>query len=169
MTKSMIVPCSIHSEIITIVDGVCFAPTNCNRFGCLNCFHRTTSRQNFCPALISTCTVLLNRTETSGCTFSKLPSSLELTRKALIATLEPWYAPRHTSALPPLPQGCFPICLNSPVIVYEDGNRPCSRHIFRSIKENLFWWWAHRGESPREPSLTSVSYNATALLRTYLF
>ena len=53
-TKSMMVPCSIHSEIVTRVSGEIFAPTNCNTFGCLSCFHRTTSRQNAYPTLIST-------------------------------------------------------------------------------------------------------------------
>ena len=52
--KSMIVPCSIHSETIIKACGDCVAPTNGNRFGCLNRFHTTTSRQKSCPALIST-------------------------------------------------------------------------------------------------------------------
>ena len=52
--KSMIVPCSIHSETIMKARADFTAPTSGNRFGCLNCFHRTTSRQNFYPALVST-------------------------------------------------------------------------------------------------------------------
>ena len=168
-TKSMMVPYSIHSEIITMVDGGFFAPTNRNRFGCLNCFHRTTSQQNFCAALISTCTVLSNRTETSDRTFSKLRKSRELTRKTLIATLEPRYVPRHTSALPPLPQGYSPISLSSSVVVYDGGSRPCSRHIFLSTMENLFRWWAHSGEPSREPSLMLAGHGTTKSLRAHLF
>ena len=104
MTKSAIVPCSIHSEIITRVGGENFAPTNCNRFGCLSCFHRTTSRQNSYPALISTRSVFFPiRTETKGPTFSNLAKFPEFTRRTFIATPEPWYTPRHTSALPPPP------------------------------------------------------------------
>ena len=53
VTKSMIVPCSIHSETINMVDGVFFAPTSCSKFGCWNCFHKTTSQQNLCPGFSS--------------------------------------------------------------------------------------------------------------------
>jgi len=53
-TKFAIVPCSIQSETINRARADFFAPINCNRFGCLNCFHRTTSRQNLCPALVRT-------------------------------------------------------------------------------------------------------------------
>ena len=56
----MIVPCSIHSEIIIRV-GEVFAPNSCKRFGCLNCLHKTTSRQNSYPAPISTCHVFVEQ------------------------------------------------------------------------------------------------------------
>ena len=137
VTKSMIVPCSIHSETIIRFGGETFAPNSCNRFGCLNCFHMITSRQNSYSTLIST-PRLLNRTKANGHTFCKLVRSIELTRRTLIATLEPRYAPRHTSALVPLPQGYLPIHFNSSVIVYEVGSCLCSRHIFLSMIENLF-------------------------------
>ena len=52
--KSMIVPLSIHSEIIIRVSEDLFAPSSGSRFGCLNCFHNTTSWQNLCLTLIST-------------------------------------------------------------------------------------------------------------------
>ena len=51
--NSIIVPCSIHSETIIQVCGDLTAPTNGNRFGCLNCFHNTTSQQKLCPTLVS--------------------------------------------------------------------------------------------------------------------
>ena len=90
--------------------------------------------------------------ELRGRTLSKLTrSTLELTRKTLIATVDPRYTPRHTSALAPPPQGSPLIHLSSSVAVYEDGNRLCSRHIFLSTIENLFRWWVHKTESSREP------------------
>ena len=52
--KSVIVPCSIQSETIINVCKDLVAPTSVNRFGCLNCFHSTTSRQKFYFALVST-------------------------------------------------------------------------------------------------------------------
>ena len=60
--KSAIVPCSIHSETITRAGGEFFVPTNGNRFGCLNCFHRTTSRKNSCPTLVSAHRVFAEQT-----------------------------------------------------------------------------------------------------------
>ena len=51
--KSMIVPCSIQSETIARVREDLTAPISGNRFGCLNCFHSTTSRQKFYPVLVS--------------------------------------------------------------------------------------------------------------------
>lgn len=51
--KSMMVPWSIHSEIIIRVCGDFFVPISSSKFGCLNCFHRTTSRQKFYHALVS--------------------------------------------------------------------------------------------------------------------
>ena len=53
-TKSMIVPCSIHSETINSLCEDLVAPTNGRRFGCLNCFHSATSRQKFYSPLVST-------------------------------------------------------------------------------------------------------------------
>ena len=52
--KSTIVPFSIHSETIIKVSEDLVAPSSGNRFGCLNCFHNTTSWQNFCLTLVST-------------------------------------------------------------------------------------------------------------------
>ena len=51
--KSTMVPFSIHSETIIRACGDLAAPSSGNRFGCLNCFHSTTSWQNFCLALVS--------------------------------------------------------------------------------------------------------------------
>jgi len=50
----MIVPCSIHWETIIKLYEDLAAPTNGNRFGCLSCFHITTSRQKSYPAPVST-------------------------------------------------------------------------------------------------------------------
>ena len=94
----------------------------------------------------------MDRTEANGHTLCKPAGSIELARRTLIATLEPRYAPRHISALPPPPQGYSPIRLNSSDIMYEGGNRLCSSHIFLSIIENLFRWCAHRGEPSHKPS-----------------
>ena len=44
VTNSMIVPCSIETIIRVYEDSV--APSSGNRFGCLNCFHSTTSWQS---------------------------------------------------------------------------------------------------------------------------
>ena len=138
--KSTIVPCSIQSETIIIFCGDLVAPTSGNRFGCLNCFHSTTSRQKFYSAPISTRKTpeLQNRRQAEGRTISTLVRSIpEWTRNTLTATLEPRYSPRHTSAFPPLPYGISPIVCNSSAIAHEGGNSLCSRHIFLSIRENL--------------------------------
>jgi len=50
----MIVPYSIHWETIIKLYEDFVAPTNGNRFGCLSCFHITTSRQKSYPAPVST-------------------------------------------------------------------------------------------------------------------
>lgn len=128
--NSMIVPCSIHSEIIIKVCEDFVAPINGNRFGCLNCFHRTTSRQKLCFALVST---RRRVKKGEGRTLSTLiRSNPEWTRNTLIATLELWYTPRHTSALPPPTDGSSPTLFSPLAMVYEVGNNLCSRHIFRS-------------------------------------
>ena len=54
VTKSMIVPYSIHSETMVKVFKDLFAPVNGNTFGCLNCFHNTTSRQKAWPVVVRT-------------------------------------------------------------------------------------------------------------------
>ena len=46
VTKSAVVPCSIHSETIVRVCEDLVAPGSGNRFGCLNCFRSATSRRN---------------------------------------------------------------------------------------------------------------------------
>ena len=138
----MIVPCSIHGETIIKSYEDLAAPINGNRFGCLNCFHSTTSRQKFYRSrqyVPDFCAVGTERVE--GRTLSILVRSTpEGTRSTLTATLEPRYIPPHTSALPPLPDGDSPIVFTSSVIAYEDGNNLCSRHIFLSITENLSRW-----------------------------
>ena len=101
---------------------------------------RHRSQQNLYPALISTYHGFAEQNRDEGSTFSKLARSLELTRKILIAALGPRNTPCSTSALPPPPQACSPIHLNSSVIAYEGGNCPCARHIFLSIMENRFRW-----------------------------
>ena len=53
VTKSMIVPYSIHSETIVMLCEFLVAPSSGNRFGCSNCFHSTTSWQNFYLFLVS--------------------------------------------------------------------------------------------------------------------
>ena len=138
--KSVIVPCSIQSETIVNVCKDLVAPTSGNRFGCLNCFHSTTSRQKFYSALVSTRKIpeLQSRKQAEGRTISTLVRSiLEWIRNILMATLEPRYSPRHTSAFPPLPYGISPIVCNPSAIAHEDGNSLCSRHIFLSTRENL--------------------------------
>jgi len=138
--KSMIVPCSIQSETIIKVCGDLVAPTRGKRFGCLNCFHSTTSRQKFYSTLVSTCQISMSegREQAEGRTISTWArSTLEWTRNTLTATLEPRYTPRHTSAVPPLPHGITPILCNSSVTAYEDGNNLRSLHIFLSVRENL--------------------------------
>ena len=160
--KSMIVPFSIHSEIIIRVCKDLVAPSSGNRFGCLNCFHSTTSWQNFClhPSVRP-------HFETERRTLSTL-TWLELGRISLIATLEPRYHPRNTSALPPRLHGSSSIPSSSLVIAYEDGNNLCLQHIFLRIMEKVSRSEAHRPESSREPLFTLASYDGRRLLRTHL-
>ena len=63
VTKSMIIPCSIHSETIIRVCEVLVAPSSGNRFECPNCFHSTTSWQNLCLTFISTSASLKRDTQ----------------------------------------------------------------------------------------------------------
>ena len=63
VTKSMIVPCSIHSETINSPCKDLVAPTSSNRFGCLNCFHNTSSQQKSYSVFISTWQVSAMRIE----------------------------------------------------------------------------------------------------------
>jgi len=137
--NSMTVPCAIHGETIIKSYEDLAAPINGNRFGCLNCFHSTTSRQKFYHSrqYVPDFRAVEN-VQVEGRTLSV--STLEGTRKTLSATLEPRYTPRHTSALPPVPDGDSPILFSSSVIAYEDGNNLCLQHIFRSITENLSRW-----------------------------
>jgi len=141
--NSMTVPCSIHGETIIKLYEDLAAPINGNRFGCLNCFHSTTSRQKSYRSHQYVVTELraVEKEQAGGRTLSMLGRSTpEGTRKTLTATSEPRCTPRHTSALPPLPDGDSSILLTSSVIAYEDGNNLCSRHIFLSITENLSRW-----------------------------
>jgi len=170
LINSMIVPCSIHWETIIKLCEDLVAPTNGNRFGCLSCFHSTTSRQKFYHSrqyVPDFCAA--GKEHVGGRTLSILVRSTpEGTRNTLTATLEPRYIPRHTSALPPLPDGDSPIVFTSSVVVYEDGNNLCSRHIFRSITENLSWWYAHKPDPSREPSLTLAGYDGNKHPCTHL-
>ena len=165
VTKSMIVPCSIHSEIIIRVCGVLVAPSSGNRFGCLNCFHSTTSWQNFyfpCQHIR-----ILKERCIEGGTLSTL-AGFGLWRIRLIATLEPRYHPQNTSALPPLPDGNSSTRSSSSVMAYEDGNNLYLQHIFLSTIENVSRSEAHRPESSREPLFTLVSCDERRLIRTHL-
>ena len=101
--NSKTVPFSIHSDTTIRVCEVFLAPTNGNRFGCLNCFHRTVSRQNLYPILNGSRHVV---NEHAGRTFSRPTRSVhKCARTTLIATGEPRSVPRHTSAKPPILTG----------------------------------------------------------------
>ena len=76
----------------------------------------------------------------------------------LIATSEPRYHPRNTSALPPRLHMCSSTHSNSVVMAYEDGNSLCLQHIFRSAAENVSRWEVHRPEPSRECLFALVSY-----------
>ena len=111
-------------------------------------------------------TLILKRRYIERGTLSTL-SRFKPGRICLIATLEPRYHPRNTSALPPL-HGDSSVRSSSLVMAYEDGNNLCLQHIFLSTLENVSRSAAHRPESSREPWLALVGCEGRRLLRTHL-